>query len=271
MTKRKFELPEFRVSQVPKSPVALREEVDRERRESLFALQSMVTAEDLRVVFQPIVDLATGHPFACEALVRCRIPAFQPPPKLFDHAVQTKCVGRLGRLIREIAVPLCGGIPLFLNVHPAELGEGWLVRPDDPMFLHDEDVFLEITESVPMTHYQLCMSVLREVCSRGQFHLVVDDLGAGYSNLKRIADLEPRMVKIDRGLVEGVDRSTRQQTLVRRVVKLCHDLGAYVVAEGIETTSEFHAIQDTGAQYGQGFLLARPAFPIPKVTWPPAA
>ncbi|MBU4215901.1 MAG: EAL domain-containing protein, partial [Actinobacteria bacterium] len=167
--------------------------------------------------------------------------------------------------IREIAVPLCGGIPLFLNVHPAELGEGWLVRPDDPMFLHDEDVFLEITESVPMTHYQLCMSVLREVCSRGQFHLVVDDLGAGFSNLKRIADLEPRMVKIDRGLVEGVDRSTRQQTLVRRVVKLCHDLDAYVVAEGIETAAQLAALKALGCPTGQGFLLARP-MPADQVT-----
>jgi EAL domain-containing protein (putative c-di-GMP-specific phosphodiesterase class I) len=54
------------------------------------------------------------------------------------------------------------------------------------------------------------------------------------------------------------------------VVNLCKDLGAFVIAEGIETRSEFDALQDTGAQYGQGFLLARPAFPIPAVTWPPA-
>lgn len=269
MTKRGFEIPEFRLSQVPPTLTAL-QDPKHERRNSLITLQSMVGVDDLRVVFQPIVDLSTGIPFACEALVRCRLPEFQPPPKLFDHAVEAGCVGRLGRLIREIAVPLCSGIPVFINIHPAELGEGWLVRPDDPIFSHDAEVYLEITESVPMTHFNLCMSVLREVCSRGQFYLVVDDLGAGYSNLKRIADLEPRMVKIDRGLVEGVDRNHRQQTLVRRVVNLCKDLGAFVIAEGIETRSEFDALQDTGAQYGQGFLLARPAFPIPAVTWPPA-
>ena len=268
MVKRNSHLPEFEGAQVPRAPEALREGTDNNRRSSLIALRSTLAAEDLQVVFQPIVDLATGEPYACEALVRCRLPAYQSPPQLFEAAVRDGCVGRLGRLIREIAVPLCSGVPLFLNIHPAELSEGWLVRPDDPVFSHDSDVFLEITESVPMSHFDLCMNVLREVCGRGHFHLVVDDLGAGYSNLKRIADLEPRMVKIDRGLVAGVDTNARQRTLVRRVVRLCSDLDALVVAEGIETRSELDAVRAAGAQFGQGFLLARPSFPIPQVMWP---
>ena len=269
MKERDFHIPEFRASQVPPDPVAMREPDVGQPRESLRAIRTMVSADDLRVVFQPIVELATGRPFACEALVRCRMPEFQPPPRLFEHALKLGCVGRLGRLIREIAVPLCSGVPLFLNIHPAELSEGWLVRPDDPIFSHDAEVYLEITESVPMSHFGLCRSVLREVCSRGQFFLVIDDLGAGYSNLKRIADLQPRMVKIDRGLVHGLDANPRQQTLVRRVVRLCEDLEAFVVAEGIETASEFNAVRDTGTHFGQGFLLARPAYPIPTVTLPP--
>jgi EAL domain-containing protein (putative c-di-GMP-specific phosphodiesterase class I) len=86
-----------------------------------------------------------------------------------------------------------------VNVHPQELNEGWLIRPDDPIFLHDDDVYLEITESVPLTHFDLCLNVLREIRSRGGVHFVIDDLGAGYSNLKSIADLEPRVVKLDAG------------------------------------------------------------------------
>jgi EAL domain-containing protein (putative c-di-GMP-specific phosphodiesterase class I) len=101
-------------------------------------------------------------------------------------------------------------------------------------------------------------------------HLVVDDLGAGYSNLKRILDLEPRVVKLDRGLIMGVDKSKRHQTLVQSVVALCTDLNAVVVAEGIETPSEFKALCDTGVEYGQGYLFARPEFPLPAVSWPPA-
>ncbi|HQB42748.1 MAG TPA: EAL domain-containing protein [Polyangiaceae bacterium] len=240
-----------------------------EPRDSLRAIRSMVSEDDLSVVFQPIVDLATGRLFASEALVRCRIAQFQPPPKLFEHAQQLGCVGRLGRLIREIAIPLCSGAPIFVNVHPGELDQGWLVRPDDPIFSHDADVYLEITESVPMSHFSLCVSVLREVCSRGQVYLVIDDLGAGYSNLKRIADLQPNMVKIDGSLVRGLDANNRQQILVKRVVRLCTDLMASVVAEGIESASELQAVRDAGVQFGQGFLLARPAYPIPALSLPP--
>lgn len=227
--------------------------------------------DDLSVVFQPIVGLGTGTLLAHEALVRCRKPELKSPPVLFERAVSAGCVGRLGRMIREIAMPLAAGCPIFLNVHPQELQERWLVRPDDPIYQHDAEVFLEITESVPLTHYELCIDVLKEVRARSGVHLVVDDLGAGYSNLKRIVDLAPQVVKLDRGLVCGVDRSPRQRQLVSSVVRLCTDLHAVVVAEGIETEDELRALTDTGAHYGQGYLFARPAFPMPPVTWPPSA
>ncbi len=229
----------------------------------------MVAPEELSVVFQPIVNLKTGEVFANEALVRCASPDFASPPVLFDRALSGGCVGRLGRMIREIAVPLSSGKPIFLNVHPQELNESWLVQPNDPIFAHDHDVFLEITESVPLTHFDLCLNILREVRNRGGVHLVVDDLGAGYSNLKSIADLEPSVVKLDRGLIAGLDRHRRQRQLVTSVVRLCTDLDALVVAEGIETVDEYAAVLDSGAQLGQGYLFARPGYPMPDVSWPP--
>lgn len=238
-------------------------------RESAVSLASIVEPKDLSVVFQPIVDLsAGGRVFAHEVLTRCSKPEFKNPAALFARVVQGRCCGRLGRMIREIAVPLCSGVPLFVNVHPVELTEGWMVRADDPVLSHDHDIYLEITESVSFSHFQLCMDVLKDLRSRSGVHLVVDDLGAGYSNLKRIADLEPAIVKIDIELVKNIHLRPRQQRLVRGIVRLCVDLGAKVVAEGIETQEELKAIIDTGAHYGQGYLLARPAFPIPTVYWP---
>ena len=221
------------------------------------------------MVFQPIIHMDDGRLFAYEALVRCRVPAYASPPRLFERACDVGATGELGRMIREIAVPLSSGVPVFLNVHPEELMSGWLVRPDDPIFAHDHDVYLEITESVPLTHFELCRSVLHELRARGGVHLVVDDLGAGYSNLKRIADLEPKVVKLDRELIIDLHQSKRQLQLVAGVVKLCVDLGAVVVAEGIESADEYAALLDTGAHYAQGFLFARPGFPMPPVTWPP--
>jgi EAL domain-containing protein (putative c-di-GMP-specific phosphodiesterase class I) len=230
--------------------------------------RGQVRAEDLSTVFQPIVRLDTGKLFAYETLVRCRVPGFAPTT-LFAQATAEESTGRLGRMIREIAVPLCGGTPVFVNLHPTELADRWLVRPDDPIFSHDHDIYLEITESAPLTHFDLCKSVLSEVCARTGAHLVIDDLGAGYSNLKLIADLEPKVVKLDRALVQDLHRKPRQQKLVAMIVLTCIELGAEVVAEGIETVEELIAVRNSGVHYGQGYLLGRPAFPMPPVTWPP--
>lgn len=233
------------------------------------ALASTITAKDLDVVFQPIVDLKTGLTVAYEALTRCKIESLRDPVRLFDRANRERCVGQLGRSIREVAFERCDA-PMFVNIHPAELNEGWLVRPDDPIFFHERAVYLEITESAAFAYFELCLNVLRDISARagGYLYLVVDDLGAGYSNLKRVLDLEPRVVKLDLALVRGIDKSRRQQILVRQVVALCQELGADVVAEGIETLDELKAVRDAGAQMGQGYLLARPAYPIPKAYWP---
>ena len=227
-----------------------------------------ITVSDLDVVFQPIVDLSNGATFAHEALTRCKWPEFKNPMKLFEQAQEERCCGSLGRKVREVAFARCTDAPLFVNLHPHELDEGWLVRPDDPLFFHDRAVYLEITESAAFNYFALCVNVLKEICSRSGAYLVVDDFGAGHSNLKRIIDLEPHIVKLDLALVRGIEKSKRQQILVRQVVSLCKELGARVVAEGIETEDELAAVIDTGAHFGQGYLFARPAFPIPKPSWP---
>jgi EAL domain-containing protein (putative c-di-GMP-specific phosphodiesterase class I) len=217
---------------------------------------------ELRVVYQPIVDLKNPRVFAYEALVRSTSPHFQGPPALFTEAIRSKYCGALGRVVREITVEHAPPCPLFVNIHPNEFDEGWLVQPDDPIFRHDHGIFLEITESVPLSHFSLCHSVLAEVRSRGVM-LAVDDLGAGYSNLKYISDLSPQVVKLDRGLIVNLQKNTRQHRLVRAIVRLCEDLGTRVVAEGIETVEEARAVIDTGAHFGQGFYFARPSYPPP--------
>lgn len=231
------------------------------------AFKKVLASRQYYMVFQPIVDLQNGELFCYEALLRSSTPAFGGPIPMIKAAVEAGWGGRFGRLLRERALKDCPAATLSLNVHPAELDEGWLVRPDDPIFEHAEGIYLEITESVPLSHYGLCRSILREIRDRGVF-LAVDDLGAGFSNLKYIADLAPEVVKLDAHLISGLNTSKRRQKLVSAIVRLCRDLGAVVVAEHIETLEELIAVQDTGTQYGQGFLLARPEFPLPKVTWP---
>jgi len=235
---------------------------------TLEAFSIAVDPAATHVEFQPIVDLARKSLFAVEALARCRIPGLDSPQALFADAVDKGYVGRLGRLIRELTVRACPDIPVFTNVHPEELEQRWLVRPDDPIYSHQSDIYVEITESVPFSHFELCVSALKEIQSRGSVHLVIDDLGAGYSNLQRIVDLAPAIVKLDMQLVRALDRQPRKQLLVKSIVAMCVLQGARVVAEGIETRGELHAVIDAGVHFGQGFLLARPAPAVAPFRWP---
>jgi EAL domain-containing protein (putative c-di-GMP-specific phosphodiesterase class I) len=223
---------------------------------------------DLDVVFQPIVDLSTRRVFAYEALARCSWSELAAPEDLFKHAEATGCCARLGRVLRGLAVAKCPGVPLFLNIHPEELNAGCLLEPDDPIHLHDSEVFLEVTESAAFTHHEQCLDILRQLVTQHGVFLAVDDLGSGYSNLKRVLELEPRIVKLDRTLVTGLHENRRQQVLVRCLVQLCSDLGARVVVEGVESREEYLAVLDTGAQLVQGFFFARPSFPPPPPRWP---
>ena len=231
------------------------------------AIHDVLATREFRVVYQPVVDLRAQKVFAYEALVRSKSPFFESPPALFEAAVEHSVTGQLGRAIRQMTIENCPEMPLFINIHPAELNEPWIVQADDPIFQHSSDVYLEITESVPLSHAELCQTILSEVRDRG-IYLVVDDLGAGYSNLKYIADLQPRVVKLDRVLIAGLVRDSRLFKLVQALVVMCRELDAKVVAEGVETTQELDAVIASGARFAQGYLLARPAFPLPEVTWP---
>jgi EAL domain-containing protein (putative c-di-GMP-specific phosphodiesterase class I) len=229
------------------------------------ALEETLRDRRFGMVFQPIVDLARQKIFAYEALVRPHLYA-SPPALIADSAKQGR-LGQLGRTLREASIAGCPDFPLFLNIQPDELLEHYLVQPDDPIFSHGEQIYLELTEVVPLQRLQLVAQMLGEIQARG-VHVVVDDLGSGYSNLRYLADLQPKVVKLDRELVTGLQPGTRRFTLVRGLVSLCTDLGAQVVAECIETKEELSAAMEAGCHLGQGYVLARPANPPPPIVWP---
>lgn len=221
-------------------------------------IRTLVEQGAVGVAFQPIIDIRRRKVFAYEVLARPTHPSFHGnPAAMFQAAADHKLAGQLGRLVRTLSTKIAPNVPLFFNVHPSELDSHYIVQPDDPIFQHTEAVYLEVTEQVPLTQFLMCKPVLKEVAGRG-IHLVVDDLGAGYSNLKYIADLNPRVVKIDRELIIGLTVNTRLFKLVRSIVSMCHDLDADVVVEGIETREEFEAVRETGAAYAQGYFIAKP-------------
>ncbi|MEM6705585.1 MAG: EAL domain-containing protein [Acidobacteriota bacterium] len=231
-------------------------ESDEISEEEIAEVHRIADAKELGIAFQPIFELRSGEIYAYEALSRIRSKVFTNLERFYRAAAVSGRVGTLGRLHREQAIRLAPRLPLFLNVNPNEFNFPWLVRADDPIFRR-EDVYLELTESVPLSHFEQCRSVMEEVRKKG-VHLAVDDLGAGYSNLKYISDLVPEIVKLDRDLITGIRNGTRQFRLLDSIVRLCKNLNAKVVAEGIETPEELASVQHANIDFCQGYLLGMP-------------
>lgn len=218
------------------------------------------------MVYQPIVNLKTGRILAYEALARMRTPHVPNILALFEALEGCGMAGQLGRVLRRLATRNCP-YPLSINLIPSEFAEGWLVRPDDAVFFHRQSVILELTESVPLEYYDRCFDMVEEMRRRA-LRIAIDDFGSGYSNLKYISDLRPDLVKLDRKLLAGIKPGNRVFRLLRSIVTMVHEMESKVVAEGIETVLEFHAVRECGCDYGQGYFLAMPAEQPPAVPWP---
>ena len=177
-------------------------------------------------------------------------------------------MGKLGRHLRNVAIRGCQRWPIFINLNPHEFEDPFLVQPDEPVFINERPVYLEISEGVPSDFFDQCQSVLSELRRKGVL-LAIDDFGAGSSSLRTMVELEPDMVKIHRDLVIGCLPGSREFDLLRSITDLCHQMKAQVIAEGIETLDELKACVAAGIDYGQGFLLSVPHNPPPSFFWPP--
>ncbi|MFI5306835.1 MAG: EAL domain-containing protein [Polyangiales bacterium] len=226
-----------------------------------------ISASELSVDFQPIANLLTGETRGYEVLPRSRCEGLTNPEELFARATFEKTVGELGRALRAIAIRECAGAALFIPVHPGELKDRFLVRPDDPICEHDAQVFLQLSQPL---FTELGRVMVAELGCRAGVTLVFDDLGAGPTTLQQLAELEPGAVKLDASLLADIEQSPRKQTVVRSIVAMCEQLGAQVIAKGIDREPELQAAIDCGVVYGQGAVLGGPA-PLPIISaWPPS-
>jgi EAL domain-containing protein (putative c-di-GMP-specific phosphodiesterase class I) len=132
-----------------------------------------------------------------------------------------------------------------------------LLRLLEELGLRPERVVLEITEKYAIENYALFAEALEEFTRLG-FQIAVDDVGAGYSGLEKIAHLNPRYLKLDRELIKDVDSSYIRREMARALKAFADRIGSTIIAEGIEHEGELRALVDLGIDYGQGFLLGRP-------------
>lgn len=232
------------------------------------ALRFDSALEQLQMFYQPIVHCAEHHVAAYEALVRTREPSLARPDVLFEAAEKLGRVHELGRRIREsVAETITAMIPpcVFVNVHPADLEDEQLFWPDAPLSRVASRVVLEITERTSLDEIDDLQQRMAKLRALG-YRIAIDDLGAGYAGLAAFAQIEPDVVKLDMSLVRCVDRQQTKRKVVESMTRLCRDLGAMVVAEGVETASERDTLREIGCDLLQGYLFAKPGPAFPQVS-----
>ena len=231
-------------------------------------LQEVLLADKLSTVFQPILDLRGWSVLGYEALTRGPAGSvYQMPLRLFEMAEQADLVFELDRKCRRRALLSATELPtearLFVNVYPSamydpEFRGGALVRLVEAQGLTPDRVVLEITEKSAIENYELFAEALSELTDRG-FSIAVDDVGAGYSGLEKIAHLKPRYLRFDRELIRDIDSSYIRREMTRALKTFADSIGSAIIAEGIERPGELDSLVELGVDYGQGYLLGRPA------------
>jgi EAL domain-containing protein (putative c-di-GMP-specific phosphodiesterase class I) len=222
----------------------------------------------LHIAYQPIVAWSTRTIYAYEALLRSREPNLPHPGAVLEAAERLGRVHELGRLIREKAMtpdqPIAEGALLFLNLHPEDLLDDELFRPDGALAAVARRVVLEITERASLDAIRDVRSRMGSLRELG-FRIAVDDLGAGYAGLTSFTLLEPDIVKLDLALIRDVHREPKKKVVVKTLIDMCNELGIVVTAEGIEVPEEREELAQAGCNLMQGYLFARPgaAFPTP--------
>ena len=238
-------------------------------------LRRALDRDELRLHYQPIVDLATDRIVALEALVRWEHPTRGsiPPLSFIPIAEQTGLIVPIGRWVLETA---CRQARRWLDAFPdaplvmsVNLSAHQFAQPtlvDDiratleASGLPADRLELEITESVLLDEGEASATALRAIRDLG-VGLVLDDFGTGYSSLSYLRRLPLDTIKIDRSFVAGIDDDNSNLPIVEAVIALAHGLGIEVVAEGIETAGQLARLRDLVCDRGQGYWFARPQPP----------
>jgi EAL domain-containing protein (putative c-di-GMP-specific phosphodiesterase class I) len=206
-------------------------------------------------VYQPVVEIATPGVVGYEALTRFT-DGVRPDLRFAEAAavglggeLEVACV----RAALEAAATLMEPAWLSLNASPPVILSGALA----PLVAAAKrPVVIELTEHVAIDDYPAIRGAIARL-GHG-VRLAVDDAGAGYASLRHVLELQPHFVKLDIGLVRGIEGDPARQALVAGMVHFAGAISTQLVAEGIETEAEAATLVGLGVRLGQGFLLGRP-------------
>jgi diguanylate cyclase (GGDEF)-like protein len=242
-----------------------------QRARLLVALRDLDLDRDLRLDYQPIVELRSGEVVGNEALLRWRHPVLGEisPATFIPIAETTGAIERIGRWVLRRACEEAASWPtvagqtpsVSVNVSARELAAttfvGDVVAALRVSHLSPRRLILEVTETSVLDEPEASSTNLRKLAELG-VRVSLDDFGTGYSSLSMLRRLPVHELKIDRSFVDGLGVRDQDTAIVASVIELAHTLGTAVVAEGIETIEQLHELLRLGCEHGQGYLLGRP-------------
>ncbi|MEL7131322.1 MAG: EAL domain-containing protein [Pseudomonadota bacterium] len=222
-------------------------------------IEHMLDTQAFDIVYQPIMDAQQKLPKGFEALCRFRSNPYRPPNLWFDDARLVGLQAQLELCVIERALVALNHLPdtvyVSVNASPDTVASGALedVFADWPT----ERVVLEVTEHTQASDDTALEKAIQKLRFTG-VRLAIDDAGAGYSGLQQIVRLLPDIIKLDISLTAKIDQDVVRRSLSAALVSFAKEIGADIVAEGIETGDELLTLADLGVPLAQGYFLGRP-------------
>lgn len=220
--------------------------------------------------YQPQYELLSGKIRGFECLLRLNHPALGVlSPIDFMDDIQARNIWcrlwpvMLSKITKEQKL-LANTSKLAINVSPLELEKGIdsaflnaFINFSQKTDLNPSMIEIEITEELKIQDFGAVNESINMLHSLG-CTVAVDDFGAGFCNLIALEKLDIDGVKIDKGIIQGIDTSKVKQRIVKSIVDISNEKQCFILAEGIETESQFDYVLRMGCQFGQGYFLGRP-------------
>ncbi len=235
--------------------------------------EALATDDQLTLVLQPVVELATGAAIGVEALVRWAHPRRGElrPDQFMAVVEQSELVGAFTRYVLDKALAIAGQwraqgspTPISVNLSPRNLLDSGLPNEVARLLaahrVPGELLTLEITETVRMPDFAVVLAVLEQLRLL-RVRLSVDDFGTGFSSLAFIAEVPVDEVKVDRSFVAQMADSPVAAAIVKATLDMARHMGVRVVAEGVETVEQRDRLRSLGCAAAQGYHFYRPMSP----------
>lgn len=241
--------------------------LDSEFNEMVYALSKIVATKDIRLLAQPIMDVETNQIRACEMLTRGpRGTILESPLQLFSIARQTRFLYDLEMIVLEKTLEqiklTTWQYDIFINFTPLTIGNPRFVKDLKKLMskykgISPNKITIEVTERDSIEGLEYFISNLKILRMNG-FRIAVDDTGAGYASLNSISEIMPDIIKIDRSVIQNIDKNSVKESMLKGLLLIAKEVGSIVVAEGIESAEEASVLSRNKVDLAQGYFYAKP-------------